>query len=498
MNHFFVYDTSTALASCCLAILSYAVIKQYYKRKKYCHIPGPPTNGILEYFFGNYNSILNCLRNDKIIPDLYVEWAQKYGSVFKFQIFSQFVIVTNEPDAIKEIIINKNFPKNGNIYSKIGFPYEQRFMGLGLVTDTNEQRWKKRRAIFNPGFHRSVLMNCLKEFNLKTDILMEKFRTLADGKTEISLFKEINRMTLDIISSVAFGFCIDTINYPDNEFSHNITKSFEAVNRCLSDPLFMINPFSYWKKKEYKNVIQDLRNFARDKILKRLENLKNNEYAPDDILTAIVSSCKDDEIDLESLVDDFITFFNAGQETTANTLAFCFLELGRNPQVYNKLKEEIDLVMGSKTELDYDDISRLEYTGCVFKETLRLWPPAPEILRVSTEEFYINDLKVPKNTPVNLSPYFSGRNPKYFPNPDHFEPERFTNQEEISNYTYFPFSIGPRNCIGRNFAIVHFNKNTMIHRHMYPIILSIGWVWVNRQIQVLGSGRVWDTKKFWI
>lgn len=72
---------------------------------------------------------------------------------------------------------------------------------------------------------------------------MKKLRKFADGKTEILLFKEINRMTLDIISSVAFGFCIDAINYPDNEFSNNIAGSFEAVNRCLADPLFIVINF---------------------------------------------------------------------------------------------------------------------------------------------------------------------------------------------------------------------------------------------------------------
>lgn len=83
-------------------------------------------------------------------------------------------------------------------------------------------------------------MSCLKEFNSKTDILMDKLRTLADGKTQVVLFKEINRMTLDIISSVAFGFSIDTINHPDNEFSNNISESFVAVNKCLTDPIFVV------------------------------------------------------------------------------------------------------------------------------------------------------------------------------------------------------------------------------------------------------------------
>nr|QUF59386.1 cytochrome p450 CYP3049C1 [Brachionus angularis] len=440
------------LGSTCLA---YFVIKQYLKKRKYRHIPGPGTKGLLEFFFGNFNDILNCLKNDKIISDQYIEWSKEYDSVFKFQLFGDYIVVTNEPEAIKDILINKNFPKCEKIYSKIGFPFYERFMGLGLVTETDNERWKKRRAVFNPGFHRGMLMNCLKEFNNKTNILMEKLRTLADDKTQVVLFKEINRMTLDIISSVAFGFCLDTINYPENDFSFNITKSFEAANKCLTDPLFVWNPFNRKEKNKLKSSIKNLREFAKEKILKRLKDIENNEYAPDDILTAIVKSCKQDELDLEALVDDFITFFNAGQETTANSLAFCFLELGRNPQVFAKLREEIDRVIGAKNEVSYDDMTLLEYTGCVFKETLRLWPPAPEIIRVSDQDFYINGLKIPKNTQINLSPHFSGRNPKYFPNPDEFRPERFLKEDtDISNYTYFPFSVGPRNCIGKNFAFI--------------------------------------------
>nr|QVK45596.1 cytochrome P450 [Brachionus paranguensis] len=456
MNFLFEYCFTPYLAlaaSFLLFIFGYFVLKQHLYRQKYSHIPGPPTKGIIEFLFGNFNSIVKCLADGNILPDLYVQWSKKYGDVFKFQIFMNYVIVTNEPDAIREILINKNYPKNEKIYSKIGFPYNERFMGLGLVTETNDERWRKRRQIFNPGFHRNVLVKCLDEFNQKTDQLLEKLRKISDGKTEISLFKEINRMTLDIISSVAFGFCIDTINFPENEFSHNITGSFEAVNRCLTDPIFMINPFNYWKKRKYKKYIKDLRNFAKEKILDRLKEIEDNELsAPDDILTAIVTKCREDKIEIESLIDDFITFFNAGQETTANSIAFCFLELGKNTHILPRLREEIDSVLGAKKEVTYEDLTKLEYTECVFKETLRLWPPAPEILRVSTDELCIGGFRIPKNTQINLSPYFSGRNEKHFSNPNEFRPERFLN--EVSSYTHFPFSLGPRNCIGRNFAMI--------------------------------------------
>lgn len=96
---------------------------------------------------------------------------------------------------------------------------------------------------------------------------------------------------------------------------------------------------------------------------------------------------------------------------------------------YLRLREEVDRVLGAKTELHYDDMTELVYTGCVFKETLRLWPPAPELIRTADEDFYINNYKIPKGTQLNLSPYFCGRNEKFFPNPTDFKPERFLNED---------------------------------------------------------------------
>lgn len=90
---------------------------------------------------------------------------------------------------------------------------------------------------------------------------------------------------------VAFGFSLDTINFPDNEFSNNITRSFEAVNKCFSDPIFVWNPFAQKKKDEFKNVFRNLRKFAREKILNRIGEIERGEHVPNDILTIIINSC---------------------------------------------------------------------------------------------------------------------------------------------------------------------------------------------------------------
>jgi cholesterol 24(S)-hydroxylase len=103
-------------------------------------------------------------------------------------------------------------------------------------------------------------------------------------------------------------------------------------------------------------------------------------------------------VDLEAMIDDFITFFIAGQETTANTLAFCFLELGKNKSIFLKAREEIDRVLGERTFITYQDTVDLKYCSSIFKESLRLYPAVPFIDRHSLEPMNINGLIVPAHS----------------------------------------------------------------------------------------------------
>lgn len=94
-------------------------------------------------------------------------------------------------------------------------------------------------------------------------------------------------------------------------------------------------------------------------------------------------------------------------------------------------------MLGARSMVTYEDMSKLEYTNCVIKETLRLWPPAPLISRLTTDEFYIHGYKIPKNTQINMSPYFSARDPSYFPNPNEFRPERFLKENSAGLEIYY-------------------------------------------------------------
>jgi len=161
----------------------------------------------------------------------------------------------------------------------------------------------------------------------------------ADGKQVVTMFEQFSCTALDVISAVAFGMETDTLNNPENKLNKYVLESVKGffkytVNQISK--LDWITPSEYFYKSEYKNVVSKLREMGRDQILARIKLLQDNLHTPSDLLSITLKMYENESVDLEDLIDDFVTFFVAGQETTANTLAFCFLELARNQQVVKK------------------------------------------------------------------------------------------------------------------------------------------------------------------
>nr|AHL88994.1 cytochrome p450 3049B2 [Brachionus koreanus] len=431
----------------------YKTYKIHQLRQKYRHIPGPKTNGLLGFYLGNIPELLKLVKH-KMVPDILTDWVKEYGPCFKYQILDEVSIFTISPEAIKEMYIDKNFPKHPDIYAVIGFPYGSRYMGTSLVTSLDNVRHRHRRHIMNPAFSRQALNSFMDELNAKSDVLMNKLRNLADGKTTIRMLDELNNLTLDVIAAACFGMQNDSIT-KENNFKKFVFESLRGLNRLLFNPTIKYNPFEWGYIRRYKELLNDLRNLGRTQINNRIKALQDGSYVKDDLITLMVKNSKEDNIDIEDLVDDFLTFFVAGQETTSNMLAFSLLELGQNPDVLKTLKEEVDSTIGSKQHITTEDLNKLKYLESVIKETLRKWSITPLINRQSAVPIKIYDFDIPVGSEIQVSSYVSGRMDEFFPNPKKFDPERFYNNEgKIKNYTYFPFSLGPRNCIGQNFSII--------------------------------------------
>jgi len=164
-------------------------------------------------------------------------------------------------------------------------------------------------------------------------------------------------------------------------------------------------------------------------------------------------------LSMEDIQEDVDTFMFAGNHTISSALTFTLYLLGRHPREQSKLQLEIDSILGSNFlgHVTVDHISKMTFMDAVIKECMRLYPPVAFLGRKTTEECDIDGVKVPKGQDVTIFVHFIHRNPKIWQDPQKFDPDRFSIETRSkvtkSNFSYIPFSAGPRNCIGQRFSI---------------------------------------------
>jgi cytochrome P450 len=160
-----------------------------------------------------------------------------------------------------------------------------------------------------------------------------------------------------------------------------------------------------------------------------------------------------DEDSRRSLRDQVITIFLAGYETVANALSWTWYLLSQNPEAEKRLHKEVDVVLNGRLP-SLDDVPRLRFTENVMAESLRLYPPAWAMGRYARNDFALGEYFLPARTTVLISQFVTHRDPRFFPDPLRFDPDRFTPEGKArrTKFTYFPFGAGARQCIGESFA----------------------------------------------
>ncbi|NWX81415.1 CP46A hydroxylase, partial [Nothoprocta ornata] len=327
-----------------------------------------------------------------------------------------------------------------------------RFLGNSLVTERNYEHWHKQRKIMDPAFSRTYLIGLMETFNEKAEELMEKLEEKAEGRKEFSMLTMMSRVTLDVIAKVAFGLELKTLSDDQTPFPNAVTMIMRAMKETRI-PFVKYMPGKQKLIKEIQASVRLLRRVGRECIKQRREAVENGKEATMDILTQILKGDALKEMkDDENMLDNFVAFFVAGHETTANQLSFTVMAVAQHPEILERLQAEVDEVIGAKRHIDYEDLGKLKYLSQVLKESLRLYPPIPGTLRWTETETVVDGIKIPANTTLNFSTYIMGRMEKFFKDPLTFDPERFSEDAPKPYYSYFPFSLGPRSCIGQAFA----------------------------------------------
>ncbi|KAG8449140.1 hypothetical protein GDO86_015988, partial [Hymenochirus boettgeri] len=441
------WATLLPLALLLICFLLYCGYIQYI-HMKYDHIPGPPRDSFL---FGHTQTFLKLRKKNILIYDQFLEWTQKYGPVVRVNGLHRVLVLIVSPGAVKELLMSPKYPKD-KFYDSVANMFGIRFLGNGLVTDRDYDHWHKQRRIMDPAFSRTYLMGLMGPFNEKAEELMEKLAENADGKHEVKMHDLLSRLTLDVIGKIAFGMEINSLHDDLTPFPQAISLIMSATVETRN-PLIKYSPSKRAYIQKVRESVRLLRQTGKECIERRQKQIQDGEEIPMDILTQILKGAAlEEDCDPEILLDNFVTFFIAGQETTANQLSFAVMELARNPEILEKAQAEIDEVVGSKRDIEYEDLGKLQYLSQILKETLRLYPTAPGTTRELNTEMVIEGVRIPDNISVMFNSYIMGRMEEFYTDPLAFNPDRFSPEAPKPYYTYFPFSMGPRSCIGQIFS----------------------------------------------
>lgn len=400
------------------------------------------------------------------------------GPVSRILFGKRTVLFANTAETAHEILVEqaKSFEKSPGLRIVLSD-----LAGKGLFTSEGEL-WKQQRRLMSPMFQREHLLGFAPTMN------DEAHRALARWKkqpgTPIEISTEMTRIAMNVVGRAVFDIdslhesdavgealriCLDQVNaYSGSPImilqltlleklereKHRLPSAWAPMVQATEDLLQSAKFFPARYVPRVRKAVETINKY----MIGEIEARKQSRAQSTDLLARLLAAKESDDLQHgmseQQVRDEAITLFVAGHETTANTLSWCFYLLAKHPDVLAKLREEAQ-AFGPSGPTQYD-AEKLSYATRVFKEVLRLYPPVVYYARRSSGPVHVGPYALPKQTLCFVSPYAVHLDPKYWPDPLKFDPDRFTPELEAARHrsAWIPFGTGPRVCIGNFFAMM--------------------------------------------
>jgi cytochrome P450 len=371
--------------------------------------------------------------------DYLLENARTYGDLVYFRALNRKVYQVNHPDLIADFFLKDAPNHHRNLVMQAG----RKVLGHGLLTAEEPMHMRQRR-LAQPAFLRDRIAAYAEVIGHQAETLTAKWQT----GTVADLHPQMLELALRIV-----GKCLFDLDALDEV--HAVAAAVDAFMSFL--PLSFL-PFS---KQIQRLPIGSMRRLRQGKefldtlIYGMISERRRNPADRGDLLSMLLQSADSDDASSmtdQQVHDECVTIILAGHETTANALSFALHLVAHHPKVQQRLHEEAATVLGGRTPAA--DYPRLPYATQVFSEALRLYPPVWVTARTCATEYEIAGFRVPVGATLVASQYVVHRDPRFFPEPDRFDPERFAPEARTGRprYAYFPFAGGSRQCIGEGLA----------------------------------------------
>ncbi|HXU49298.1 MAG TPA: cytochrome P450 [Candidatus Binatia bacterium] len=373
----------------------------------------------------------------------YSRCAKDYGDIVHLRYLHIPICLLMHPRDIEYVLVTNP----GNFTKSADYRALARALGKGLLTNEGKS-WQHQRSLIQPAFRRD---NILSYAPVMTRIASRSLASWSDGQSR-NVHEDMMAMTLEIVAQCLFGAEVSGIAERVGNAMQVVTDRFITdASQALLLPFQLPNFLAPARQR----AIRDL-NTIIDEIIRERRASKQPRA---DLLGTLLDVRDADGRPMSDtqLRDEVMTLFLAGHETTAIALSWTCYLLAKNPQVEAMLVEELRDVLGGREPM-VEDIPRLRYTEMILKESMRLYPAVWGIGRRAIRDCEIGGYRVAAGTNIFIFQALTQRDPRFFANPDEFNPERWREDPvrsgKIPRFAYFPFGGGPRVCVGASFAMI--------------------------------------------
>ncbi|XP_055529187.1 cytochrome P450 9e2-like [Wyeomyia smithii] len=480
--------TATAVGTLILLLI-------HYVSKKYEYFLSKPIPCIKPTFFFGSSGPMMFRKRDMVTHMNTLYYTYPDSKIVGLYDFTSPIVMLRDPEVIKTITV-KDFDFFSDHPAVVNNPDDgESLFGNSLVA-LRGQKWRDMRATLSPAFTGSKMRRMFGLVASCAQVMSDFFfAEIKAGKPLEYEMKDIfSRIGNDVIASVAFGIQEDSLRNQENEF---YIKGKEMLNFQSYKIMVKLMVFRFAPRLAQKLGIDfvdsELTNYFKGMIVDNMKQREAHAIIRNDMIQMLMEVRKGalkhlkDEQDHKDagfatveessvgksahsrvwteneLIAQCFLFFLAGFDTVSTCMTFLTYELTINPDVQDRLYEEIRTMVQSldNKPLSYEELQKMTYMDMVVSEALRKWPPVVVSDRLCVKDYLCDDgagtrFMIEKEQTIWIPNYAIHNDAKFYPNPSKFDPERFNedNRSKINPATYFPFGIGPRNCIGSRLALM--------------------------------------------
>lgn len=396
--------------------------------------PGPPDSGALGKLATGVRFLIDA-------PGTVHERFERYGDLYRVR-GRPDLFAMRHPDHLYQVLVEQAsaFEKKHTAFERLS-----RVLGNGLLTSDGEV-WRRHRRMIQPAFAHARLLGYADVMRDEAELLA---RSWHDGG-RVDMGAEMMKLTLAIV-------CRTLFSHSAEGQADGVSQAMAALQDTASRPDLLPAWFPDPARARADRAIATLDDIVLGLIRQRREQRERQPGVHDDLLERLLAAEDEDgaRFGEREIRDELTTLFLAGHETTAQALTWTWYLLARHPEAEAQLHQELQSVLVGRAPC-FADLERLPVTEQIIDEAMRLYPPVYLVARRAAVDVRIGDYEVPAGSEVVMWSYWTHRDPRWFPEPLAFRPERFAGdaRARLPRCAYLPFGAGPRMCVGKVFATI--------------------------------------------